>query len=108
SSFWGGLVGTLFLAPVAAKEPSYPSEFGLDIEFIDGLRSKLAPCASAVFLLAAASAGDSVAACLGCAPDDVAATAVGREVDARFGPLDAGQLSVEPEVENAAASLDRS
>jgi uncharacterized membrane protein len=108
ASFWGGVVGTLFLAPAAAGKPSYPAEFGLDTEFIDGLRARFAPGASAVLLLAAASAGDRVAAFLGCAPREVVATSVGREVDARFGPLEATRLSVETEVENAAASLDRS
>jgi uncharacterized membrane protein len=108
ASFWGGLVGTLFLAPAATQEPTYPAEFGLDPDFIEGLRARVAPGASAVLLIAAASAGERVAASLGCPPQEVVAASLGREVDARFGPLEPTQPCVEPEVENAAASLDRS
>jgi uncharacterized membrane protein len=108
SSFWGGLVGTLLLTPAAAEKPPYPAEFGLDVEFIDDLRGRLEPGASAVLLLASASAGDRLAASLGCAPHELVATSVGREVEARFGPLEAARLVVEPEVKSAASSLDRS
>jgi uncharacterized membrane protein len=123
-AFWGALIGTIFLAPLAGLAAGaaagalggYATDYGIDDDFVRGLSQRLRPGDSALFVLAAEMTEERVAAALGPQAGEIFYTSMSPDVEARFRtsfehqhapPSDAHAAPVDPDAPpHAAVPLD--
>jgi uncharacterized membrane protein len=123
-AFWGALIGTIFLAPLAGLAAGaaagalggYATDYGIDDDFVRGLSQRLRLGDSALFVMAAEMAEERVAAALGPQAGAIFYTSMSPDLEARFRtsferqhapPLDAHAPPVDPHASrDAAAPLD--
>lgn len=115
-AMWGSLIGLLFLSPLlgaalgaaAGAASGYATDYGISDEFMTSMGQKLSGTGATLFVLASDMTADKIAETIGSDTAEVVYTSMPDDLEQRFKSKFAHRGEpMEPEVETAAASLDR-